>query len=363
MGPSDGSRRGAFPGQDGSKGNIRLAELKDALEGGGHLLILTHDNPDPDALASAYALLRLVEVIDGVSARIGFGGYVGRAENRTMVRELALPITPTRAVSFDDVDLIALVDTQPETGNNSLPEGRNATVVLDHHPLRQQTRRAKCYDVRDDCGSTCTILTQYLQAAGVPLEGVLATALFYGIQSETQDLGREAQQSDIEASLALYPGADRALISRIRYPDLPPAYFRSLHRSLERARTRGPVVVSYLGMLDYPDLVAELADFYLRLQGSKWSFCIGQFRDDLLISIRTSLPDASAGLLLRRVVGRDGTAGGHGMMAGARIPVGELSAEDIRLKSEELVNRFIKELGVEDESGWGLLDVPPGASR
>ncbi len=363
MEPSKGSKGGGSPAQSGSSSETRLAELKVALEGGGHLLILTHDNPDPDALASAYGLLRLVETFDGIAVRIGFGGYVGRAENRTMVRELALPITPTRAVSFDDVDLIALVDTQPETGNNSLPEGRNAAVVIDHHPLRQQTKRAKYYDVRDDCGSTCTILTQYLRAAGVPLEGVLATALFYGIQSETQDLGREARRSDIEASLALYPGADRALISRIRYPDLPPAYFRSLHRSLERARTRGPVVISYLGMLDYPDLVAELADFYLRLQGAEWSFCIGQFQDDLLISIRAALPDAAAGELLRRVVGRDGAAGGHGMMAGARIPVGELSAEDIRLKSEELVNRFVKELGVEDESGWGLLDVPPGSSR
>lgn len=336
---------------------VRLPELKDALRGTNRLLILTHDNPDPDALASAYGLLRLAETFNGVSAKIAFGGFVGRAENRTMVRELGLPVTPMGDVSFEEVDHIALVDAQPGTGNSSLPEGRDVTLVFDHHPLRGQTRQAKFYDVRDDCGATCTILTQYLQAAGVPLDGVLATSLFYGIQSETQDLGREATRDDIEASLALYPGADRALISRIRYPDLPRAYFRSLHRSLERARIRGPVIISYLGTLDYPDLVAELADFYLRLKGSHWSLCIGQFEDGILISVRTSLPDASAGELLRRVVGRDGSGGGHGMMAGARIPVAELSAEDVRLKSEELVNRFLKELGVEDELGGGLLDV------
>ncbi|UCF20358.1 MAG: bifunctional oligoribonuclease/PAP phosphatase NrnA [Gemmatimonadota bacterium] len=345
-------------GEPRAMGTVRLSELKAALRGGTRLLILTHDNPDPDALASAYALMRLVETFDGMSARIGFGGFVGRAENRTMVRELGLPITPTRMVSFEDVDHIALVDTQPGSANNSLPEDREAAIVIDHHPLRDQTRLAPFHDVRAECGATCTILTRYLQAAGIALEGMLATALFYGIQSETQDLGREATEDDIEASLALYPGADRALISRIRYPDLPTAYFRSLHRSLERTRTRGPVVISYLGFLDYPDLVAELADFYLRLRGSLWSFCIGQFQDDVLISIRTSLPDAAAGDLLHRVVGADGSAGGHGMMAGARIPVGELSAEDTRLKSEELVNRFIKELGVEDEAGGGLLDPP-----
>jgi len=336
----------------------RLGAMKSALEHGSRVLILTHDNPDPDALAAAYGLLRLVDSFDGIAGRIGFGGFVGRAENRTMVRELGLPITPTRYVSFEDVDHIALVDTQPGTGNNSLPEGREATVVIDHHPLRGRTRNAAFYDVRANCGSTCTIITEYLRAAGIPLTGVLATALFYGIQSETQDLGREATEHDIQASLALYPGADRALISRIRYPDLPRAYFKSLHKSLERARTRGPVVISYLGKLDYPDLVAELADFYLRLDGARWSFCIGRFKDDVLISIRTSLPDAAAGELLRRVVGGDGAAGGHGMTAGARVPVADLSAEDARLRVEELVNRFIKELGVEDETGASLLENP-----
>ncbi|NIN72319.1 MAG: hypothetical protein GTO46_10470 [Gemmatimonadetes bacterium] len=337
-------------------GEPRLAELKAALDGGGQMLILTHDNPDPDALASAFALLKLVETFAGLAARIGFGGFVGRAENRTMVRELQLPVKPASRVSFDDADVIALVDTQPGTLNNSLPDDRQATIVIDHHPMRPETKKVTFSDVREGCGSTCTIMTQYLQAAGVPLVGDVATALFYGIQSETQDLGREAEQADIQASLALYPGADRELISRIRYPDLGRPYFRSLHRSLERARTRGPVIVSYIGKLDYPDLVAELADFYLRFEGAYWSFCIGQFEKDIVISIRTSLRDAAAGDLLRRVVAKDGSAGGHGMMAGARVPILGLSAEDVRLKMEELVNRFIKELGVDDETGGGLLD-------
>jgi nanoRNase/pAp phosphatase (c-di-AMP/oligoRNAs hydrolase) len=336
----------------------RLARLREVLRGKRQLLILTHDNPDPDALASAYALLRLVATFDGIRARIGFGGYVGRAENRTMVRELGLPIEPTRDVHFDDSDVIALVDTQPGTGNNSLPEDREATVVIDHHPLREETKRAEYWDVREECGSGSTILTGYVQAAGLPLVGNLATALFYGIQSETQDLGREAGEADIEASLALYPGTDRELISRMRHPVLPRAYFRSLHRALERTRMRGPVVISYAGRLDYPDLVAELADFFLRYEGAVWAFCIGQFEDDIIISVRAARRDATAGQLLRRVVGRDGTAGGHGMTAGARVPIGNLSAEDARLKSEELVNRFIKELGLEDEVGGGLLDAP-----
>ena len=134
--------------------------------------------------------------------------------------------------------------------------------------------------------------------------------------------------------------------------------WHGLHRPTQR--TRGPVVICTLGRLDYPDLVAELADFFLRLSGADWAICSGQFEDNLLISIRTSLLEASAGILLRRVVGSDGSAGGHGMIAGARIPVAELSAEEARLKSEEIVHRFLKELGVEDEEGAPLLDAGIG---
>lgn len=333
----------------------RLRKLERVLDGAKRMVVLTHDNPDPDAFASAYALLKVAHQVSGATARIGFGGIVGRAENRTMVRELALPVTPARDLHFDEFDIIALVDTQPGTGNNSLPADRDVGIVIDHHPHRQETERARFADVRPDVGATCTIMTEYLKAAGIPMEGDLATALFYGLQSETQDLGREATQKDMAASLALYPHTDRELLSRIRYPRVPKAYFKSLHRSLERTRTRGPVVVSMLGNLDYPDLVAELADLYLRLEGIEWSFCIGVFDNDLLVSVRTTRRDAAAGEILRDVVGREGSAGGHGMTAGARIPVGDLAAEDVRLRSEEVVNRFIKTLGVEDEVGGGLL--------
>lgn len=337
------------------KAAARLDELSSVLADARRLVILTHDNPDPDALASALALLEVAHEISGATARIGFGGIVGRAENRTMVRELDLPVTPFRDLHFDEFDHIALVDTQPGTGNNSLPEDRTADVVVDHHPLREETRRSAFLDVRPDVGATCTIMTEYLRAAAIPLEGALATALFYGVQSETQDLGREATREDMEASLTLYPAANRELLARIRYPRVPREYFRSLHRSLERARTRGPVVISMLGNLDYPDLVAELADLYLRLEGVEWSFCLGRFEGDLLISVRTTQQDAAAGEILRNVVGAEGSAGGHGMTAGARVPVAQLSAEDARLRGEELVTRFLKELGVEDETGGGLL--------
>ncbi|MGD8699909.1 MAG: DHH family phosphoesterase, partial [Gemmatimonadales bacterium] len=137
-------------------GEPRLAELHDALKGGEHLLILTHDNPDPDALASAFALLALAQTLDGLTARIGFGGFVGRAENRTMVRELDLPVMPAWALNLDDADLVALVDTQPGTGNNSLPDGCDVAAVVDHHPLREETKQARFWDVRTGCGSSST---------------------------------------------------------------------------------------------------------------------------------------------------------------------------------------------------------------
>ncbi|MGH7546030.1 MAG: DHH family phosphoesterase, partial [Gemmatimonadota bacterium] len=243
----------------------RLQALAEAFHGARRVHVITHDNPDPDALASAFALVRLIREFTRAKAMIAFGGIVGRAENRAMIDVLKLPVQPAETLKFRSTDAIALVDTQPATGNNSCPKGARVAVVLDHHRRRSETRRARFADVRRAYGATASILTEYLRAAEIRITGVLATALFYGIQSETQDLGREAAPPDIEASLFLYPRVQKHLLSRIRHAHLPRGYFRALHQALARARIRGRAVVVTMGDLAYPDLVAELADLFLRL--------------------------------------------------------------------------------------------------
>lgn len=325
----------------------RLTLLLEAVEGAERVLVLTHDNPDPDALASAAALAHLLERRASLSATVVFGGIVGRAENRALIQEMELEYRRADVLREATGTPVALVDTQPRSGNNSLPTGRIASVVLDHHPPRPETTASTFSDVRPEYGASCSILVEYLRAAEIEPDRRLATALFYGIQSETMDLGREASDADVEASLHLYPLSDPSAISRIRHARVPASYFRSMHEALAAARRHGNVIVVPLGRLDYPDMVAEVADLFMQMTGVDWTVAIGRYRDDLLISVRTYEARAHAGTLVRGAIGDRGTAGGHGTLAGGQIPVKLLTDEEVAAVREEVLADLLAELSVE----------------
>jgi len=167
-----------------------LAGLLQALEGPAALVILPHDNPDPDALASAAALKFLAQELLGKDAVIAQGGIVGRAENRAMLTYLNIELQPVGAIAFGDDAQVALVDTQTGRTNNSLPSGRTPRVVIDHHPAYDRYDGVPFLDLREEYGATSTILTEYVRDARIEVESKIATALFYGIMADTQDLGR-----------------------------------------------------------------------------------------------------------------------------------------------------------------------------
>jgi len=334
----------------------KLSLLRELVPRRSRVLILTHDNPDPDSLASAAALRFLLGELCAAQALLAFGGIVGRAENRALLRYLPIKAQPVEALSLEEFDLLALVDTQPRTGNNSLPHDRLPTIVIDHHPLRRQTRQVPFRDIRRGYGATSTILTEYLRAAEINPDTRLATSLFYAIQSETQDLGREASEADVEAALYLYPFTNRRLLSRIEYSRVPPEYFRALGRVLKNASVHDGVVISRLGELEYPDMVAEMADLLLRLETARWAICLGTYGEDLFLSLRTSDGDANAGSFIQKAVGRIGAAGGHGMTAGGRIPLKDWGAKAAARLEEQLIRRFLRALKV--PPGPGLRLVP-----
>ena len=156
----------------------KLDKLVAFARGHHKALILTHDNPDPDSLASGVALAWLLGELADVEATVAYGGIVGRAENRALIRELKLPVVPVSRVVFDDYDMICLVDTQPEQGNHSLPKRHFPDVVIDHHPVRAETRLAAVADVGGPIGATSTVVVEYLRASKLEIPPAIATALF-----------------------------------------------------------------------------------------------------------------------------------------------------------------------------------------
>jgi nanoRNase/pAp phosphatase (c-di-AMP/oligoRNAs hydrolase) len=334
----------------------KLERLSKTAKGKHTPLVLTHDNPDPDSIASAVALAQLFEQRYGMEPRIGYGGIIGRAENIAFVKVLHLPIWPVSQIVFDEHDLVALVDTQPSVRNHSLPERIAPDVVIDHHPLREETLGVPFADVGGDYGATSTMLVEYLRAARIEPSSELATALFYGIKADTRDLGRETTATDVDSYLWLFPRSDKSLLAQIEHPELPGQYFRLYHKAIERAKVFGTAIVTDLGEVYSPDMVAEVAERMMFLEGMKWSLAHGTYRSQLYLSLRTNDRRMNAGRMIRDILeGRGGSAGGHGSMAGARLPLTGNRARREAVK-REIVNKLLEGFGVQDERPVPLLN-------
>jgi nanoRNase/pAp phosphatase (c-di-AMP/oligoRNAs hydrolase) len=313
----------------------------------GPLLILTHHNPDPDCLASSAALGHLLRSKRGIDATAAYSGIIGRAENRAMVRILSLPVRDIRELDFADFRYVALIDAQPRTGNTAVPDEREIDIVIDHHPLRDQTREVRFYEVMPELGATATLLTEYLRMSRVKIPEDLATALLYAIRSETQDLGREVSELDLIAYEHLVPLADPAKLAAISRPTLERNYYRQLASAIEALQASESVAVCPMAEVGDPDFVPEMADLLVRMEGIRWALAWGRYDGTIYLSIRTNRDDVNAGQVMQTILRDIGKGGGHGMRAGGAIalpPDGGPPADMERT----LTSRFLEAIG---ESG------------
>lgn len=357
--PAPEERR-ATPAEAQSEAQRLLEKLLAAVDPDRPVAIYTHDHPDPDSIAAAYALQHLLGKRLGVDPIIAFGGMVGRATNRAMVELLGIRMEPLYAVDFERYGAHCLIDTQPGAGNHSVPLELRIAVTIDHHPRQPEADLARFADVRTEYGATSTMLYFYLKAAGLDLPTKLATALLMGIKSDTRELEREASEADLYAYLEIFPRADLTLLARIEKPRIPRPYFEAFHKALAETMIYDEALVTSLGEVENPDLVAELADFLVPLDRIRNSLVMGHHDGRLYLSLRSRDGDHDAGALIQRVVRELGTAGGHGRMAGAQIELGDEPEKRIA----EVRERFLRELDVDPAVGEPLVraDGDPGQS-
>lgn len=300
-----------------------LAKLLEICARPGAVLILMQDHPDPDALASAKALRKIVTVRVGKRPVIAYGGSCGRAENRVMMNVLRIGARRISPDQLDHFSTICLVDTQPRSGNNILFASRIPEIVIDHHNLpRRQLWTAEFCDVRPDYGACSSLLYEYLLASGVKANANLHTALFYGIQSDTQDLSRECSSADVRAYQELFLLADKRKLAEIRRAPVSPAYFQALKDSLSNCVVAGKTVISYIPDCRSAETVAEVAELLLRLEGIRSTVCYGLCGGLVHISARALDARGHVDVRMKKVVTRIGKGGGHNTMAGGQVPAG-----------------------------------------
>jgi len=340
-----------MPLEERLQGVRRFTEkLLEWVKGRGEILIIVHDNPDPDCLASAMALSCFFREKAAVEPVIAFSGMIGRSENLTMATVLEISLVPLEIVDLSKYSVVCMLDTQPLTGNNSLDPNIPIDIIIDHHPLREASKRCSWVDVRDDYGVTATIIYEYLIANEITIDSKLATAIFYAIKSDTQDLGREANLPDRETYLSLFPIVDKQLLYQITNPRQPIEYFSTIRRTLEHARIYGMAVVADMQRVVFPELVAEMADFLLRLEGVEAVLAFGEYSGELVLSLRTSSADMNAGEMVKMLVLGIGVGGGHSLVAGGKIsPIPDDSSVTQDME-KILIDRFLCRLGLSNVS-------------
>jgi len=299
--------------------------------------VLVTIDPDPDSIASALVVKRLLwhKV---ASTSIGIIRPIRRLNNLTMVRLLRLPLILLNTPDDHKSDKMVLVDSQPY--HNDFFSNIEYTVVIDHHPQNQTVNSGFC-DVRPEYGSTSTIMTQYLRAARIKPSQALATALLYGIKTDTRNFERHTLIEDIEAFRYLFEFADHNILRKIEISDLSLSDTKFFHKAFARKHVVKDRIFAYLDEVPSSDILVEVAEFMLKIHDISWSIVSGIYRDNLVIIVRNDGYRKDAGRLVRRVFGSMGCAGGHQSMARAEIPLARL-AEAIGSLSSTSIERFVR---------------------
>lgn len=318
------------------KAKNRLKKLRQVVKGAKSAYILIYSNPDPDGLASAWALKEIFQDW-GLSSTIGYTGQVGRLENATMIQSLKLPAESFQEEKFESAERIAVVDAQPSFFQGlELPR---CDIVIDHHP-KKNDRKVGFVDIRPRLLSTCTMLTEYLMALGKAIPQRLATALLYGIETDIQGQQRLPTPLDRMAVEFLEAKANRSLLKRIEFAHYSLSDLDYFSIALIKHRYARNVIYAHIGPVPYSDVCVQVADFFIRVKEAHWALVTGVVEDRLIIVFRSDGIQKNAGKLAQLAFGEIGSAGGHPTMGRAEIVSASLPNQ-VQLTQNESLEHYV----------------------
>jgi len=305
------------------------------------ILILTHNNPDPDTIASGFALKNLFSALQKKRCTLAYHGLVGRAENRELVKLCKIDMHFSTKLNFNRYDCIVVVDTQPTAGNVFIQNGIFPNIVIDHHNFRSHTKKADIFDIRKNYGSTSTIIAEYYKELNISPDVNTATALFYGIKTDTLGSGRSNSKIDTEMMGFILPHISLNKLAKIENPELPKYYFKNMKKATENAKVIKDLIFCNLEDVRNADLIAETSDFFLRMRDIKWTFVIGKIENMCYFSLRCKSTKRKVGHIALGLVRGIGTGGGHMKSAGGQIPLKDNNYDEIvTVVKTRLVNKI-----------------------
>jgi nanoRNase/pAp phosphatase (c-di-AMP/oligoRNAs hydrolase) len=195
--------------------------------------------------------------------------------------------------------------------------------VIDHHP-HESDYTAELADIRPEYGATATMMTEYLRAVDARLINTnLATALLFGIRTDTDTLMRGVTAADVAAYAYLQGRADAQLVRRFERPSYGHDTALAFGQALADAVQDDELIVAHLGTLteDQSHVLADLADFCLAIENITWVVASAELEGHLVLTIRHAGAEPGAGAVARALARRGGEGGGHATMARVALPL------------------------------------------
>jgi nanoRNase/pAp phosphatase (c-di-AMP/oligoRNAs hydrolase) len=311
----------------------KLRRFYDQFSGEDNVLIVI--NADPDAIASAMAVKRLLwRKVSSVT--ISNINNIKRPDNIAMIRLLGVDLVPIKDIVKDSFNRFVIVDSQPD--HNEIFTEYPPHVIIDHHP--DTGASAPFVDIRPKYGATATIMNEYLRAAKIKPSSKLATGLFYAIKTDTDNFIRQTLIEDVRAFQFLYRHSNLHLINKIEQSELTLDFLRYFKIALANKHIRKGHIFAYLGPLVNPDICVIIADFLLKISSVNWSIVSGLYSKKLVLVFRNDGLRKDAGKVAKLSFGQIGSAGGHKSMARAEIPFTDLK-EVVDYKDDKKLLRWI----------------------
>ncbi|WP_327052022.1 DHH family phosphoesterase [Halomicrococcus gelatinilyticus] len=330
----------------------KLSDVVEAVE--GRLAIITHDNPDPDSIASAAALQEIADSL-GVEADILYLGEIGHQENRAFVNLLGIELLSRDEVDLGSYDTFALIDYVKASDTDiDIP----VDILIDHYEPDEEYE-VEFSDVRPNVSSTSTIMTKYVQEFDVSLSEEVATALLYGIRSETLDFKRDTTPADLTAAAYLYPFANHDTLEQVESPSMSPETLDVLAEAITNREVQGSHLVSNAGFIRDRDALSQAASHLLNLEGITTTAVFGIVDDTIYLAARSKDIRMNIGNVLQDAFGEIGEAAGHSTQASSEIPLGIFTgietSEDNRdtllsLTEEAVKKKLFDAMGVDGET-------------
>jgi nanoRNase/pAp phosphatase (c-di-AMP/oligoRNAs hydrolase) len=323
-----------------------------------NILITTHRHPDPDALASGWALCHLLgEKLPGAAITMSVRDLSESGINETFVRRSNLKLEKWDNSALAKFDAIILTDVVPESAASPLPEGVVPFAVIDHH-RRRGKMKFPFLDVRPDVGATSSIIFSYYMEVEQPISPELAASMLYAIESDLAGAAGQPGELDNVALSGLTLLADTRKLYQMRYVDLPQSYYLCYYSGLANAMYYDNAIVSHLDTIDSPEKPAMIADFLLRFEPVQWSMTTAVYENRLVLSLRTSDGKRSAADVIHRLLKGQGNGGGHRSKAAGFIPLESATPAAVDKKRAMLKKRLLRALGI--KPGQGKRLIPKG---